>query len=40
MIKNLAFLSEIAYNIIYRFYAMGVSMYGEMTAGCYCYIGP
>jgi urocanate hydratase len=23
-----------------KMYAMGNSMYGEMTAGCYCYIGP
>ena len=23
-----------------RFFALGVSMYGQMTAGSYCYIGP
>jgi len=23
-----------------RMFAMGVSMYGQMTAGSYCYIGP
>ena len=23
-----------------RMFALGVSMYGQMTAGSYCYIGP
>ena len=23
-----------------KFFALGVSMYGQMTAGSYCYIGP
>ena len=23
-----------------KYHAMGTTMYGEMTAGCYCYIGP
>lgn len=23
-----------------KFFAMGVTMYGQMTAGSYCYIGP
>ena len=23
-----------------KMFAMGVSMYGQMTAGSYCYIGP
>ena len=23
-----------------KMHAIGTTMYGEMTAGCYCYIGP
>lgn len=23
-----------------KFFALGVTMYGQMTAGSYCYIGP
>ena len=23
-----------------KYFALGVSMYGQMTAGSYCYIGP